>query len=449
MAGHIMQSARRKGRKILVLVHRRELVRQFVDTLHKAGLDDDVGVVCSGYTPTPWAPIQVAMVFSWHRRDITFEPDIIVVDEAHHTKAKSWSETIARYPDAVLLGLTATPVRMDGKGLSPPFSAIHCGLPTPDLIAANRLCPVKVLRVDIGFNAMGVKITAGEYNRGQMDKKVDKKVVGDTVLCYHKYTPGKRAIVFAVSKRHAHEIAQRFCEQGVRAVAVGDDTPEEVRDTAFRDFASGRVSVISNVSLIDEGFDVPDCEVVIDASPTASETRYLQRCGRMMRVSESNPDKVGVLLDVCGNTYRHDLPDEARTWTLTVSDPKKARRENSKRAGELRCCPSCLAVFKPAPVCPFCGAVHDGRPVKEVDVELIEAQPKTKKPKVTKRQRASLVRYCADLVRMDRCEEAWTELTAYAKQHQYKDGWCHLVANQINLPWERRQIIAGSTAPST
>ena len=89
VAGHVMQRARSRGRKVLVLVHRRELVRQFVDTLHKAGLDSDVGVVCSGYTPTPWAPIQVAMVFSWHRRDVKFEPDIIVVDEAHHVKAKS------------------------------------------------------------------------------------------------------------------------------------------------------------------------------------------------------------------------------------------------------------------------------------------------------------------------------------------------------------------------
>ena len=276
-----------------------------------------------------------------------------------------------------------------------------------------------------------------------MDKKVDKKVVGDTVMCYHKYTPGKRAIVFAVSKRHAQEIAKRFCDDGVRAVAVGDDTPEAVRDTAFKDFASGRVSVIANVSLIDEGFDVPDCEVVIDASPSASETRFLQRCGRMMRVTQ-NPDKVGILLDVCGNTYRHGLPDEYREWKLTVGDPKAKRKENSRKAGELRCCQSCLAVFKPAPVCPYCGAAHDGRPVKEVDVELIEAQPKTRQPKQTKRQRASLVRYCADLVRMDKCEEAWTKLTEYAKEHEYQLGWCHMIASYIELPKERRHNI-GST----
>ena len=441
VAGHIIQSARSKGRRILVLVHRRELARQFLGTLQEAGLAEDIGMLCGGYAASPWASIQIAMVMTWARRWPPFNPHMIVIDECHHARAESWHKVIKRYPRAALLGLTATPKRLDGKGLSPLFSAMHCGLSTPALIEAGRLCPVRVLRVNIGFNGTGVRTTGGDYNRGDLDSKADAKVVGDSVAAYLKYIPGLRTILFAVTKRHARVTAERFNELGIAAAAVGDDTPQEVRDRTFLHFAEGRITVVCNVALVDEGFDVPACQAVIDAAPTRSETRYLQRCGRMMRVSPEEPDKVGILLDLCGNTWRHDLPDSERNWELSIDSPAEARKENQQRGESLRHCQACKAVFRSGAVCPHCGHEHDGRPVREVEVELVEAQPKpaAPKPKQTRQQRASLTRYCADLVRRGQAQDAWLELLKHAKQNGYQLGWCHLTANLINLPKQHRQ----------
>ena len=444
VAGYIAQQARRKGSKILVLVHRRELVGQFVNTLHEAGLDQDVGVVCPGWTPTPWAPIQIAMVFSWHRRDISFEPDLIIVDEAHHARAKTWEDVLARYEDPYVLGLTATPIRLDGKGLCPPFHAIHCGLSTPELIDKQRLCPIRVMRVDAGFRERGMKMTGGDFNRKSLEKRMGPIVVGKTVEAYLKHMHGRKTIMFGVSKRHAAETAARLCTAGIRAVAVGDHTPDEVREETFKNFGEGRIDVVCNVSLIDEGFDVPTCDAVMDAAPTASLTRFLQRAGRMMRFT--NPDKVGLLVDTVGNTWRHGLPDISREWPLTVENPKEDKAENRKKAEQLRCCKQCLSLFNSSyDACPFCGAEHDGRPVVEVDVELVEAKEASgagkarPKPRKSRKNISSVMSEVRFLARQEKFEDAWKKLVDMADEVGYERGWCHVTAGICGIPRSERK----------
>jgi len=438
-AGHIMQSASRKGSKVLVLVHRRELVGQFVHTLHEAGLDDRVGVVCGGWTPTPWAPIQVAMVFSWARRKMSFRPDLIIIDECHHAKAKTWETVIERYPDAYLLGLTATPVRLDGKGLSPPFTSMHCGLSTPELIEARRLSPIHVLRIPSSFRKKGLRMTGGEYNRKDMEKKADAKFVADAVNAYLKYTPDRQCIMFGVSKRHARDVAERFAEFGVSAAAVGDDTPDPVREDTFRQFARGGIRVVCNVSLIDEGFDVPACDVVIDAAPTASVVRYLQRAGRAMRYREG---KMAILLDLVGNSYDHGLPDQSREWELVVDNPKDLREENRRKGNNLRCCRQCLCLFSPKLVeCPHCGTEHDGTPVHEIDIDLIEAkpkEPKRPKAKMTMRERGQKTGEAKSLARLGKYDEAWEAIKSVQMEAEYHNGWAHITADLIGIPHENR-----------
>ena len=304
VAGYIAQAAREKGLNILILVHRRELVRQTVNTLKKVGLGQDIGVVCRGFQPAPWAKIQVAMVFSWVRRKPNFKPDLIFIDEAHHAKAMSWMVAIEMHPGARIIGMTATPIRLDGKGLNPPFEIMHCGLSIPQLIALERLAPTRVIRVPMGFDNKKYPKVAGEFNRKRMDEDADELVVLNAANAYSAYIPGYRTIMFGVSKRHAKVTMQKLVENGVSAAYVGDELSDEIRDETFKKFGEGYYDVVCNVGIVSEGFDVPECDAVMDVAPTASLTTYLQRAGRMMRYQ---PGKTGIFLAGCNNIYRHQV----------------------------------------------------------------------------------------------------------------------------------------------
>ena len=441
VCGFIAQQLRANGFKILILVHRKELVKQFVRTLRINGLGDDIGIICPGFTPTPWAPIQVGMVFSWVRRRPNFVPDFIFIDEAHHVRAKSWETVLGWYPDAKLGGMTATPRRLDGKGLAPPFDAMHCGLSVAKMIDISRLSRFTVKRVPAGFGKKGLRKLGGDYNRKDLDARADELVVGNAVNAYLKYIPGRRTIMFGVTKRHARRTAERMIEAGVRAAYVGDDTDPKERDATFERFGEGGIDVVCNVGLVDEGFDVPACDAIMDVAPTMSVTRYMQRAGRMLRYL---PDKTAVLVDLVGNIYEHGSPDVDRLWSLDDSKDLGKPERTGDRGTALRCCKHCLTVFKPTqPFCPACGNEHDGRPVSEVDVDLIEdapPEPKPKpEPKMTQRDRALLLRDCHQLHALGRSDEAWEKLEAAGRTAGYAPYWAMMLADHIGIPEEARR----------
>ena len=449
VAGYIVQRLRERGYKALILVHRRELVRQFLDTLKKAGLDAEIGVVCPGFVASPWAPIQIGMIFSWARRHPSFDPDLIVVDEAHHARAETWETVLGWYPTAKVLGLTATPKRGDGKGLGKGrrrkgigFEAMHQGPTIPALVAASHLAATRVLRVPIGFGRAGVRKLAGDFHKGQLDERADERVVGNSVTAYLKHLRGIRTIMFGVSKRHARATADRMIEAGVKAAYVGDDCSENERDTIMGQFGGGYLDVVCNVGLIDEGFDCPECGAVMDVAHTASVTRFLQRAGRYMRYL---PGKTGILLDLVGNTYLHGLPDVARTWTLDDAEGIGEPTSSGDAGRKLRCCANCLTVFRPTlAFCPQCGSEHDGRPVSEVDVELVEAEPdkpapKPKKPpKMTRDEVKDLLRAARFAFNREGPEEAWVMLRDAGKEVGYHRNWAHLMADHLRIPPDAR-----------
>ena len=441
VAGSIAQSARKKGRKILILLHRRELVRQTVDTLKRAGLGNDIGVVCNGFQPAPWSPIQVAMVFSWVRRSPVFDPDMIFIDEAHHVKAQSWHTAVEMHPNARIVGMTATPIRLDGKGMDPPFDVMHCGLSIPELVERKRLAPMRVLRVPQGFGMKSIKKRKTEFSIKAMDETITPKIVANSANVYMKYLKGKRTIVFAVSKRHAMMVADALVERGIRAAYVGDETPQGVRDATFSKFGAGLIDVVCNVGLIDEGFDVPECEAVMDMAPTASLSKFLQRAGRCTRYVAG---KTATFVDGVGNTYRHGLPDLARAWNLSSHQEGNGDPVKESDPTELRWCRECLSLFDSKyESCPHCGKTHDGRPVREVDVELLEVIPEPPKPKpepkMTAARRKALISEAGSLHRMGQSEQAWKILKETAKEAGYVKQWAHVIANIINLPAKYRK----------
>ena len=437
VAGFIAQRLRAGGLKILILVHRKELVKQFFATLKKVGLADDVGIICPGFTPTPWAPIQISMVFSYARRTVNFEPDFIFIDEAHHARANTWEIVLARYPNAKILGMTATPRRTDGKPLNSHFEVMHCGPSIPALIGIKSLAPIRVLRVGVGFGRKGIRKLAGDYNKTEMDKRANEAVVGNSVTAYLNHIPGRRTIMFGVTKRHARETASKMVNHGVRAAYVGDDTPAKVRDRTFDDFGEGRIDVVCNVGLVDEGFDVPACDAVMDVSHTASVTRYLQRIGRCLRYQDG---KEAILLDLVGNTYVHGLPDIERTWSLEDEDGDGRPQSKRDTPTSLRSCKVCLTVFRPNKAfCPACGSEHDGRPVSEVDVELIEATPGLNKPpkpepKIGKKQRGRILYDAKVLLATGDPIGAWRRISKAGAEAGYHPNWAWMLADHVKIP---------------
>ena len=383
VAAEIARLAQAKGRRTLLLVHRRELVKQAIETLNLACPGVSIGVEAAGWPSQPWAALQVGMVQSISRRAYSVKPDLVIIDEAHHARAATWEKVLAQWPGVPRLGLTATPERLDGKGLAAHFATMVMGPTIDELVEDGYLAPTRTLRIPSGLALAGVrKDKKGEYRQDDLRDKVTDKVVASAVDAYMDYAHGKRAIFFGIHTGHSKQVCEGLRARGVRAVHVdGTDNPF-YRDRIMGEFRTGGVDVVGNCDLISEGFDAPACEVVMMGAATTSITRFLQQAGRAMR---PGPGKTALVLDLAGNTYTLGLPDEPREWSLADGEIKESTVGERKPNH----CRTCNTVFY-GRKCPGCSAIITAPPLPEVDqvrAELVEAkrgEPKLRRPALMK-----------------------------------------------------------------
>lgn len=367
---YITASAAAKGNRTLVLVHRQELVRQAHESL--ASMDVPHGLIASGRTADPSQVTQIASVQTLVRRlDRIRPPDLIVVDEAHHATAGAWSAVLEAFPQARVLGVTATPQRLDGKGLGTVFDDLIRGPEVADLIGRGYLCrPVYYAPKTVDMT--GVKITAGDYNRAEVAERMDRPTItGDAVNHYRNYADGQACVVFCTGLKHAEHVCQAFNTAGYRfAVLDGTLAPEE-RASRVLSLGAGRLHGLVTVDIVSEGFDLPIVACAILLRPTASLSLHLQQIGRTLRLAPNKPR--AVILDAVGNCRRHGLAEEVRDWTLDGA----ARRNRAGKQDDIeaaRTCPTCFAVHTPSPNCPQCLHVYEikDRIPNHVDGELEE-----------------------------------------------------------------------------
>jgi superfamily II DNA or RNA helicase len=363
-----------KGR-VLILVHRSELVEQVVDTLAEYGISP--GIIAAGYDFQPWKNVQVASVFTLIRRLHKIQPPtLIVVDEAHHaTRRTTWGKIIAAYPTARVLGVTATPIRLSGEGLGDIFDDLIIGPDTNSLIELGALSPVTVYAPKEP-DLSSLKKVGGDYDQRQLARLFDRSgITGDVLQHYRRLTPGRQAVAFCVSVEHARHVASQFAEAGVHACAIDGGTGRDIRRTIVRDFRERRIQLLASCDLISEGFDCPGIEVGISLRPTASVGLWLQQVGRCLRTSPGK--ERAVILDHAGNTYRHGLPTDERDWSLDgISAGAKRDGEGPKHS--IRVCPNCFAANKStAECCRSCGQAFPVAPrkVKALEGELEEISP--------------------------------------------------------------------------
>lgn len=368
LIAHMLATAAARGKRAWFLCHRKELLDQSVTTFIEAA-DIHTGIVAAGYPASPLAPVQVCSVPSLAKRASSLAPpDLLVWDECHHLASSTWSAVAQLFPQAIQIGLTATPQRLDGRGLGPFFDQLLCGPSTADLIAAGHLAPYTFFAPS-GVNLAGVHRVAGDFNKQEVSHVMDEStVVGDCVGHYRQHCPTARALVFAWSIEASESIAAQFTAAQIPAAHVDGTTPRAVRTDALARFRAGDLRVLCNVDLFGEGLDVPAVDAVFLLRPTQSLGLYLQQVGRGLRPSL---EKTAVkIFDHVNNWERHGLPDDPRTWSL--DGRAKAKGES---APAVKRCLSCFTVTRPgAKVCPTCGApfVVQTREVAQVDGVLEE-----------------------------------------------------------------------------
>ena len=297
--------------KVLVLVHRQELLYQAAKTI-TAAIGIEPGIIKSGVKTTD-SPIQIASIQTLVNRELPLA-SLVVIDEAHHATSNSYRRVINGLPDAHVLGVTATPTRLDGSGLDDIFTELLCGPSAQSLInsgylvAADYCTPDVLMSTDVGS-------VAGEFNQGQLAKSNNVvQLSGNVVESYKRFAPGKKAIAFALNIEHSKSIAERFSSQGIAAAHLDGDSSDKERMCQIERFRTGELSVLSNVGLFTEGFDLPSVEAVIMARPTQSLTLYLQMLGRSLRPS-AGKDKA-TIIDHAGNVTRHGFVTQNRMWSL-------------------------------------------------------------------------------------------------------------------------------------
>ena len=347
---------------IYIIVHRNTLVTQLSKEIKEAGIKH--GIIQAG-RPFIKYRVQVCSMQTLVRRmDKLPYPSLIVVDECHHLKAKSYFSIIKHWDKAKLLGMTATPERTDGKGLDDIFQTLILGESVKSLIDKGFLSDYEYYAPE-QVDMTGVHIKMGEYNTAETLAKVDNKfITGNAVEHYRKYADHLPAIASCVSIAHSEHVAQEFREAGYKAQAVNSSMSTIDVARAIQGLKDGSLEVLTQCEMLGEGVDVPGAVVLIGLRPTSSLIIFLQHCGRVLRKGENKPK--AIFLDHVGNWTRFGLPDDERVWTL------QGKPKGKKDVSTLKRCPQCLRpVAISARVCPYCGYqwTETAEPVERIPEE--------------------------------------------------------------------------------
>lgn len=368
---YMMGRAADAGKRAMFIVHQNELLTQTSKALWNQKLEH--GMIASGKQQSK-LPVQVASVQTLvNRLDRTQEPDLIIIDESHRAAASTYQRVIEYFPNAKVIGLTATPQRTDGKGLDDLFSFIVKGPSIRWLIDQGFLADYEVYAPSIAFDTTGIKTVGGDFNKGQLEKAIDKPTItGDAVNHYKKFASGKRCVVMCATINHAEHVSEQYNANGIKAAQIDGKMTESQRADVLRKFSAGEILVICNVQLLIEGVDIPAIEVVQWLRPTQSLIVWMQGNGRGLRPA-TGKDKL-IILDHVGNTLKHGLPCEDREWSLEGKKKGKRKKSDDEPDVQVQQCMKCYAVFKPGPdCCPMCGEVIE-RKVRKIEYAEGELQ---------------------------------------------------------------------------
>lgn len=357
IAAQIMNSATSSGHRVLFLAHRRELVLQCAAKLEQLGIY--CGIIMAGDEWDTSHLVDVASIQtygSWLKRQkIGIRPvDLIIIDEAHHlSSSKSWQAIIEKYPQALMLGMTATPINMTGKGMAGWFDEMIKCPSIANLIEQNHLVPAKYYVPSIP-DLRKVRVVAGDYVKDELEKVMDvPQLIGDICENWSRICPTRKTLVFASGVRHSLAIVDAFRAIGIKAAHVDGTTPKEERDEILRNFTDGETQVLSNCAVFTEGTDIPAASCLVFARPTKSLLLYLQVAGRVLRPYKNKQD--AIILDHAGVVYEHGPIEQDWDWRLQYGKKGSARPASARLTLKRPItCLKCKCVYYRRLDCPEC-----------------------------------------------------------------------------------------------
>lgn len=400
IASHIIECSVALGNRVVFLAHRRELITQafkkVIGCSCRPGYEHDslvpdpqcqanglprkmVGVLMANdKRRNPAAVVQVASVDTLRNRA---KPpcDLLIVDEAHRSLAKSYVMLMAAFPDAAVIGLTATPYRADNRGLGEEYDEIVVVTSPKKLMAEGFLVEPRVFTVPTSElpDLSRVRIKGGDYDHTELAAACDRSgLIGNIVDHWFKRADNRQTVVFASNIEHSKHIVERFRERGVAAEHLDGATPMEERDAILARLERGETRVVSNYGVLTEGWDQPSVKCAILARPTKSASLAIQMMGRILR---PYGDVGAIILDHAGVVLDHGLPQDDREFSL---DPPKKKRN---REVTCKMCPSCFAIVPLSARECGCGHLFEvAEPedkTAERDGELVEVRPATQEEK--------------------------------------------------------------------
>jgi DNA repair protein RadD len=430
----MVHNAVQRGRRVIFAVHGKSLVTDMSQRVARLGIEH--GVLLGGVRREHWHPVQVASIDTLHRMEFPPVADLLICDEAHMCLSATWRKTLARFPSAKIVGMTATPIRLDRKGLGTAtgglFDTLVLGPTEVDLIKAGYLVGSRVLAPPAPDGLADVKKVAGEFPAAGLAQVCDKtKIIGDIVEHWKRHASDRKTAAFGCDQAHARHITEQFNVAGVNWAYVDADTPESERQKIWKDLDYGDLRGVSSVGCISIGWDHSVVSCLIAARKTASLGWWRQMLGRGSRV---HPGKTEFLvLDHVGNTLFHapfGFFEDEIPWSLEGEaikmDPRPVQRVST--------CKACYATFRAGPkVCPYCGAVLEKqvKEVEQVDGALAELQRAAQQQAMARNGRATL-----------------DALLATARERGYKRGWAmHVFKNKYGMwpprGWMPRETGAG------
>lgn len=417
IASHISSQSELRGKSVLFLAPRRELIYQISDHFQESGVDH--GTIMAGEPASFLAKHQIACIPSLHRRAIVDgkiqlpRADLVIVDEAHIGVGGTAQELIQRYKDSgsFILGLTATPARTDGRGLGEIYDDMVMGPTVQELIDRGHLVRPRYFRGSHP-DMEGVKIQAGDYHQAEAGKRADDTtLIGDVVSNWARLAGDRQTFVFCASKAHSRHLCQRFRDLGVAAEHIDSDTETEERREIQKRLRSGETQVICNVEVMTYGVDFPPVSCIVLAKPTKSVPRLFQMIGRGLRPSEGKDSCY--VLDHANATRDVGFVEDDMPWSLDGKEKVQDRKERTRKEPKDIECPSCGTVFRSQPYCPACGhelkSEHQ-EAIKALEADLEEIDRKTKEAEKREWSVEDKARF-------------FGMLKGYAIERGYKKGW--------------------------
>lgn len=386
---------------VLVLAHRHTLISQHKELLEKLGVLTD--------------KVRVESVFTEASRLGEYKPtdvDLIIIDEAHLSEAKSYKKVCEYYNCRKVL-FTATPARLDGKPLTLADTLIT-GITANELIQMGAISDYDYYAPDLNINIDNVDMVAGEYNNGQLSELMCQSAIyGDILKYYRLLGENRQAIAYCTSVKHSEQTAKMFNDNGISAVSIDGSMSQKERNKKMDMFRNGKVQILCNCNLISEGVTLPNASVALLLRPTMSLPLFIQQACRVLTPIEG---KRAVIIDYVNNVQRHGLPTDNHEWSLSKTVEKR-KQHNDDGTLSIRQCSECFRCFKTANKCPYCGYEYQvkGRElkaVKEVELKRIEVIEKEEQEKQKKLARMEVGR-CPTIA----------DLQKIAKERGYAPGW--------------------------